>query len=72
MGFSRRLKSLGMPLALAGVAAVMGGCSSSENLEKPDPVPEVVSSVTLKEQWSVSSPRTGDRGRKPVRGLGRR
>jgi outer membrane protein assembly factor BamB len=54
MGFSRRLKSLGMPLALAGVAAVMVGCSSSENLEKPDPVPEVVSSVTLKEQWSLN------------------
>lgn len=36
------------------LAAVVVGCSTSENLEEPDPVPEVVSSVSLERQWSVT------------------
>ena len=54
MGLTRSLKSLAMPLAMAGMASIIVGCSSSENLEEPDPVPEVVSSVTLEEKWSLS------------------
>lgn len=39
-------------LSLAG--ALLAGCSSTENLEEPDPVPEVVSTVTLEPTWSLA------------------
>lgn len=45
------LKSLG---ALALTGALLAGCSSTENFEEPDPVPQVVSTVSLESQWSLT------------------
>lgn len=43
------------PLVVLGLTgALLAGCSSTENFEEPDPVPEVVSTVTLESQWSMS------------------
>ncbi|GGY66524.1 outer membrane protein assembly factor BamB [Marinobacter zhanjiangensis] len=39
-------------LALTG--SFLAGCSSTENFEEPDPVPEVVSTVTLESEWSLN------------------
>ena len=39
-------------LLLSG--ALLVGCSSTENFEEPDPLPDVVSTVGLKEQWSLT------------------
>ncbi|MFW5825230.1 MAG: outer membrane protein assembly factor BamB [Marinobacter sp.] len=48
------MRSLVKPSLLVLWVAVMAGCSSSENLEEPDPVPEVVSSLELEEKWSLT------------------
>lgn len=49
------LYSVLKPLAILTLAGVfLSGCSSTENLEEPDPVPEVVSTVVLKEKWSIT------------------
>lgn len=43
------------PLVLLGAAAILlAGCSSTENFEEPDPVPEFVSTVSLEEKWSLT------------------
>ena len=43
------------PLVLLGAAVLLlAGCSSTENFEEPDPVPEVVSTVSLEEKWSLT------------------
>ena len=43
------------PLVVLAVAsALLVGCSSTENFEEPDPVPEVVSTVTLEPKWSLT------------------
>ncbi|MFL1404983.1 outer membrane protein assembly factor BamB [Marinobacter sp. M1N3S26] len=41
-------------LVLTVVASLLVGCSSTENFEEPDPVPEVVSTVTLETKWSLT------------------
>ncbi|SFR43068.1 Beta-barrel assembly machine subunit BamB [Marinobacter daqiaonensis] len=49
-----RLKSFLAPAAVAALAALaLAGCSSTENFEEADPVPEVVSSVSLEARWSL-------------------
>lgn len=43
------------PLVVLAVAsALLVGCSSTENFEEPDPVPEVVSTVALEPKWSLT------------------
>lgn len=54
MRLADSLRHFVMPLAVGGLLAALVGCSSSENLEEPDPVPKVVSSVTLKTGWSIT------------------
>lgn len=49
-----RIRSLYRGLAGLLVAGLVAGCSSTENLEKPAPVPEVVASVSLKPDWTMS------------------
>lgn len=49
------LTSVLKPLVvLALKVAFLAGCSSTENFEEPDPVPEVVSTVTLESEWSLN------------------
>ncbi len=49
-------------LAAAVTVVALAGCSSTENLEEAAPVPEVVSSVNLEPEWSLSVGEGHDEG----------